>query len=97
MISAVTSRTRSSRTDIWSLSTVLRRFLLENSLTKSKSGIVVSAMPDVDGKAPFETACKMGLEAIASKRKDKPYMSGPCKCWVKVKNPQATAMLRFTD
>jgi hypothetical protein len=29
-----------------------------------------------DGKAVLESACKMGLEGIISKRLDKPYRSG---------------------
>jgi len=29
----------------------------------------------------------LGLEGIISKRLDKPYVSGRCTSWVKVKNP----------
>jgi hypothetical protein len=37
----------------------------------------------------INAACKLGLEGIVFKRKDKAYCSGPCKHWVSVKNPDA--------
>jgi ATP-dependent DNA ligase len=39
------------------------------------------------GAVILRHACKLGLEDIASKRRDFPYRSGRCKAWVKVKNP----------
>ena len=39
------------------------------------------------GEAMFRHACALGLEGIISKRLDKPYVSGRCTSWVKVKNP----------
>ena len=39
------------------------------------------------GPAAFQTACRMDLEGIVSKRADSRYKSGPCRSWVKVKNP----------
>ena len=39
----------------------------------------------------------MGLEGIVSKRRDKAYASGPCKHWIKVKNPTSPAMIRLKD
>ena len=39
------------------------------------------------GPAAFQTACRMGLEGIVSKRADSRYRSGLCRSWVKVKNP----------
>jgi bifunctional non-homologous end joining protein LigD len=35
----------------------------------------------------FHHACALGLEGIISKRLDKPYSSGRCQHWRKVKNP----------
>ena len=37
----------------------------------------------------FEHACKMGLEAIVSKRLDSRYRSGRTSDWLKFKNPAA--------
>ena len=36
----------------------------------------------------------MGLEDIVSKRIDAPYRSGPCKTWLKSKNPKSEAARR---
>ncbi len=44
-------------------------------------------MDGADGEAMFRHACRLGLEGIISKRLDKPYVSGRCTNWVKVKNP----------
>ncbi|WP_346732643.1 hypothetical protein [Bradyrhizobium sp. 186] len=34
----------------------------------------------------FRAACKMGLEGLVSKRRDRPYEAGRCRYWIKVKN-----------
>jgi hypothetical protein len=34
----------------------------------------------------FRHACLMGLEGIVAKRRDRPYRSGRCADWIKVKN-----------
>jgi bifunctional non-homologous end joining protein LigD len=44
-------------------------------------------MDGPDGEAMFRHAYAMGLEGIISKRADKPYRSGRCAHWLKVKNP----------
>ena len=50
-----------------------------------------------DGTTIFGHACVMGLEGIVAKRRDRPYRSGRCADWVKVKNPDAPATLRLVD
>jgi bifunctional non-homologous end joining protein LigD len=40
----------------------------------------------------YEAACKLDLEGIISKRS---YKSGPCKSWIKVRNPKSPAYLRI--
>jgi bifunctional non-homologous end joining protein LigD len=40
-----------------------------------------------DGAQVFQHACKLDLEGIVSKRRDLPYKPGPCRSWVKVRNP----------
>jgi bifunctional non-homologous end joining protein LigD len=43
----------------------------------------------------FAHACKLGLEGIVSKHRERPYRSGPSKTWLKVKNPAAPGVTRF--
>jgi hypothetical protein len=42
----------------------------------------------------FVHACKLGLEGIVSKRRDKPYSSGRSPHRIKSKNPNAPAVRR---
>jgi ATP-dependent DNA ligase len=73
----------------------LRKERLKGVLGGSKSGIVLSDYAETDGAKLFKAACKMGLEGIVSKRRDRAYFSGRCKHWIKVKNPRSPAVLRF--
>jgi ATP-dependent DNA ligase len=41
-----------------------------------------------NGQLLFEHCAKFGFEGVVSKRLDRPYVSGPCKCRVKVKCPE---------
>ena len=50
-----------------------------------------------DGETVFQHACRMGLEGIVAKRRDRPYRSGRSPDWVKVKNPDAPAATRVLD
>ena len=50
-----------------------------------------------DGAEIFAHACKLGFEGIVSKDRARPYRSGPSKTWVKIKNLQASGVLRFED
>ena len=45
----------------------------------------------------FRAACRMGLEGLVSKRRDRPYQAGRSKHWVKVKNRQHPAMDRVME
>jgi len=49
------------------------------------------------GPLLFEQACKMGLEGIVSKHRERGYKAGPCKDWIKVKNPKSAAMIRAKE
>ena len=40
---------------------------------------------DGPGEAVFRHACRVGLEGIVSKRRDRPYVSGPSGDWLKIK------------
>ena len=50
-----------------------------------------------DGAVMFEHVCKLGLEGIVSKRRDRPYVSGRSRSWIKVRNPASAAMLRYEE
>jgi hypothetical protein len=40
-----------------------------------------------DGPTVFAHACRLGAEGIVSKKIDGTYQSGPCRVWIKVRNP----------
>ncbi len=72
-----------------------RREALASVLSDVADGIVLSEhVPGPHGPAIYQAACRMGLEGIVSKRVDRPYRSGRCVDWVKVKNPRAPASSR---
>jgi bifunctional non-homologous end joining protein LigD len=65
-----------------------RRAMLKKLLRKAGPALIFSEhMDGEDGAAMFRHACALGLEGIISKRLDKPYLSGRCQHWRKVKNP----------
>jgi bifunctional non-homologous end joining protein LigD len=39
-------------------------------------------------------ACRLGAEGIVSKKVDGTYRSGPCRVWIKVRNPAGIAVQR---
>jgi bifunctional non-homologous end joining protein LigD len=47
-----------------------------------------------DGPTVFAHACQLGAEGIVSKKIDGAYQSGPCRVWVKVRNPASVAVQR---
>jgi len=55
----------------------------------TRSGIRLSEHLDGDGETIFRHACALGAEGIVAKRRDRPYRSGRCADWVKVKNPDS--------
>ena len=65
-----------------------RRGVLKKLVRKGAPVLIFSEhMDGADGEAMFRHACRLGLEGIVSKRLHKPYVSGRCASWVKVKNP----------
>ena len=74
-----------------------RKAKLTRLLWQAADGIHLSEHVSGDGPIIFERACEMGLEGIVSKRRDSSYRAGPCKAWLKVKNPNSPAMLRLED
>jgi ATP-dependent DNA ligase len=76
----------------------MRREMLDDLLHNAGDGIVLSEhVEGAHGPAIYQAACRRGLEGIVSKRVDKPYRSGRCKDWLKIKNPSAPAASRVIE
>ena len=77
------------------------------SMRKTNLALLLARRPDGSFVAPFEqgeigpdlfrAACRMGLEGLVSKRRDRPYQAGRSKHWIKVKNRKHPAMSRVMD
>ena len=81
--------------DVRPLAWLERRRLLKKLLGRRALGLPYTQ--EIIGRGPevYQAACRMGLEGIVSKRTDAPYRSGKVKTWLKIKNPNAPAVLRF--
>ena len=66
-------------------------------LAKAGLGLRFNEHLEGDGPTVFAHACKMGLEGIVSKRKDSMYRSGRSPDWLKMKNPEASAVKREAE
>jgi bifunctional non-homologous end joining protein LigD len=75
----------------------VRRTTLRSLVKRAGAGIRFSDHLDGDGAVAFQHACRMGLEGIVAKRRDKPYRSGRSPDWIKVKNPDAPAASRIME
>jgi bifunctional non-homologous end joining protein LigD len=85
---------RDMRREPWSE----RRWMLARLLRGAGHGVQLSDhIEGNDGEAAFRHACKLGLEGIVAKRRDKPYRSGRSPDWIKVKNPTAPAATRLIE
>jgi bifunctional non-homologous end joining protein LigD len=81
------------RTQPWKI----RRATLTRLLRKASPGIRLSEHLDGDGETIFRHACALGAEGIVAKRRDRPYRSGRCADWVKIKNPDSPAVKRIAE
>ena len=76
----------------------IRRATLTGLLCKAGEGLRPSEhLGGTAGATIFRHACALGLEGIIAKRRDRPYQSGRCSDWVKVKNPDAPAATRVIE
>jgi bifunctional non-homologous end joining protein LigD len=75
----------------------VRRATLTRLLRKAAPGIRLSEHLAGDGDTIYRHACTLGAEGIVAKRRDRPYRSGRCPDWVKVKNPDAPAATRVME
>ncbi len=75
---------------------ITRKAMLGSLLRRSRDGVqYVEHIEATDGATVFEHACKLGLEGIVSKRRDKPYQHGRSRMWLKVRNPASPAAKRL--
>ena len=84
--------------DLRGLALSIRKTNLARLLARRPDGIFVAPFEQGEiGPELFQAACRMGLEGLVSKRRDRPYRSGPSKDWVKVKNREHPAMSRVME
>ena len=84
--------------DLCKLPLHLRKMNLQRLLARRPQGVFVSEFERGEiGADLFRAACRMGLEGLVSKHRDRPYQAGRSKHWVKVKNRNHPAMERELD
>jgi bifunctional non-homologous end joining protein LigD len=71
-----------------------RKAVLARLLRNTKAGILFNEHFAEDGAVVFTDACRLGAEGIVSKKVDSSYRSGPCRVWIKVRNPASIAVQR---
>ena len=71
-----------------------RKNALARLLRNTQAGIVFNEHIAEDGPGVFAHACRLGAEGIVSKKIDSSYRSGPCRLWIKVRNPASIAVQR---
>jgi hypothetical protein len=67
-----------------------RKAALARLLRNTGAGILFNEHIAEDGHIVFAHACRLGAEGIVSKKVDGTYHSGPCRVWIKVRNPPAS-------
>jgi ATP-dependent DNA ligase len=84
--------------DLRKLPLSMRKANLERLLARRPEGIFINPFERGEiGPDLFAAACRMGLEGLVSKRRDRPYQAGRSKHWIKVKNRKHPAMSRVMD
>lgn len=83
--------------DLRSLPLAKCKAALRRLLKAERGGIQYVEHTEGDGDKMFDAVCKLGLEAIVSKRAGSFYRSGPSKMWIKIKNPNAPAATRVLE
>jgi bifunctional non-homologous end joining protein LigD len=80
--------------DLRNLPFLDRKAALARLLRNTNAGILFNEHIAEDGPIVFAHACRLGAEGIVSKKVDSAYQSGPCRVWVKVRNPASIAVQR---
>jgi bifunctional non-homologous end joining protein LigD len=84
--------------DLRRLPLSMRKTNLARLLARRPEGIFVAQFEASEiGPDLFRAACKMGLEGLVSKRRDRPCRRGRQKHWVKVKNRTHPTMSRVME
>ena len=84
--------------DLRKLPLHLRKTSPQRLLARRLEGIFVNPFESAEiGPELFRAACRMGLEGLVSKHRERPYQGGRSRHWVKVKNRAHTAMYRVMD
>jgi ATP-dependent DNA ligase len=84
--------------DLRGLPLTLRKTNLARLLARRPDGIFAAPFEQGEiGPDLFRAACKMGLEGLVSKRRDRPYRAGRSPHWIKNKNRSHPAMSRVMD
>ena len=83
--------------DLRDLPLSMRKANLQRLLARRPDGIFLSDFEQGEiGPDLFREACRMGLEGMVSKHRDRPYRGGQ-KHWIKVKNRQHPATVRVLE
>ena len=84
--------------DVRKLPLSMRKANLQRLLARRQEGIFVNPFERGEiGPDLFQAACRLGLEGLVSKRRDRPYRGGRSKDWIKVKNRKHPAMARVVE
>jgi bifunctional non-homologous end joining protein LigD len=78
--------------DLRNLPFLDRKAALARLLRDTEPGILLNEHIVKDGPTVFAHACRLGAESIVSKKIDGTYRSGPCRVWIKVRNPASIAV-----
>jgi bifunctional non-homologous end joining protein LigD len=84
--------------DLRKLPLHLRKNSLQRLLRRRPEGIFVTPFERGEiGPELFLAACRIGLEGLVSKHRERPYQAGRSKHWTKVKNRTHPAMYRVME
>jgi bifunctional non-homologous end joining protein LigD len=84
--------------DISQLPLYLRKQNLAQLLRGRSQGIFIAPFEQGEiGPDLFDAACRMGLEGLVSKHRERAYRGGRCDHWVKVKNREHPAYSHVLD
>lgn len=76
----------------------MRKVSLERVLARRSDGIFVAPFETgAIGPDLFRHACKLGIEGMVSKHRERWYGAGLCSHWIKNKNPKHPAYHRVHD